>query len=224
MSLAHVIPRPQAGESLRAGEPTGFAALDTVLPTGGWPRGALTELIFERPGIGEISLIAPALARVSETSGVALVGAPFQACAPGWAQHRILLSQLLLVNATDAADKLWAAGQSLRSGAFGAVLLWASGSLHDRDLRRLQLAAEDGKALAFLFRGPMAARQASPAALRMKLSAAPSGSGLAIDILKCRGGAPRSLQLALPGRAGRRDTGAHSNVVAMPLPAARGAR
>ena len=45
--------------------PTGFAMLDEALPGGGWPRGALTEILPARTGIGEISLLAPALTRLS---------------------------------------------------------------------------------------------------------------------------------------------------------------
>ena len=48
--------------------PTGFAELDEQLPGGGWPRGALTEILLEREGIGELRLLLLALARVSATS------------------------------------------------------------------------------------------------------------------------------------------------------------
>lgn len=43
---------------------TGFAALDAVLPGGGWPAGALTELLLPHPGVGEWRLLAPVLAAV----------------------------------------------------------------------------------------------------------------------------------------------------------------
>ncbi len=185
--------------------PTGFAALDAALPGGGWPRGALTEVIHGRAGIGELGLLAPALARISEKKGVALISAPYQVCGPGWAQREINLSQLLMVQAADPADRLWAASQSLRSGAFGAVLLWLDGSAAEKDLRRLQLAAEGSDALAFLFRPLAVVRQASPAALRLRLSA-----GLNVDILKSRGGSPRSIFLR---------TAPHA--VAVPAPATR---
>ncbi|HRG72580.1 MAG TPA: SOS cell division inhibitor SulA, partial [Thauera aminoaromatica] len=36
--------------------PTGFSALDAELPGGGWPAGALIELLADRPGVGELSL------------------------------------------------------------------------------------------------------------------------------------------------------------------------
>jgi hypothetical protein len=54
-----------------------------------------------------------------------------------------------------------------------------------QQLRRLQLAAETGAAIGFVFRPLGAASQASPAALRLSVSA--SANGPRIDILKCRG-------------------------------------
>jgi len=44
--------------------PSGFAALDAMLPGRGWPGNALTEIVLEREGIGEIRLTLPALARL----------------------------------------------------------------------------------------------------------------------------------------------------------------
>ena len=44
-----------------AGQPTGHAALDAALPGGGWPPRALTELLLPADGVGEISLLFPAL-------------------------------------------------------------------------------------------------------------------------------------------------------------------
>ena len=41
--------------------PTGFRALDRELPGGGWPRGALTEILGSQEGIGELQLVLPAL-------------------------------------------------------------------------------------------------------------------------------------------------------------------
>lgn len=186
---------------------TGFAALDAALPGGGWPGGALTELIHGRDGIGELSLLAPALARASEASGVALIAAPYLPCGPAFAQHDINLAQLLMVQAPAAEDRLWAAGQALRSRAFGAVLLWLQGPVADRDLRRLQLAAEEGAALAFLFRPLAALRQASPAALRLRIEARGQ-----LHILKVRGGAPRTVHLHPHSRP-------DSHAVALPAPA-----
>jgi hypothetical protein len=88
---------------------------------------------------------------------------------------------------------VWAAEQLLREGA-AAVLLW-SAVQQARALRRLQLAAETGGACAFLYRSPSTLRNASPAALRIALSAA--GEDVRVDIVKVRGGHPHALTLPL---------------------------
>ena len=54
---------------------SGFAALDAQLPGGGWPHGVLTELLLPQPGIGELRLLAPALAALGHGAGSGSVGA-----------------------------------------------------------------------------------------------------------------------------------------------------
>jgi len=76
----------------------------------------------------------------------------------------------------------------------GAVLLW-SAIREDRALRRLQLAAEAGRACAFLYRSPSMLSNPSPAALRIALSAA--GEDVRADIVKVRGGHSQALTLPL---------------------------
>ena len=44
--------------------PSGFAELDALLPGGGWPAGAFTELVPSRHGLGELSLLMPALEKL----------------------------------------------------------------------------------------------------------------------------------------------------------------
>ena len=55
----------QLGHLGRAGSvpalPTGHDALSAELPGGGWPVGALTELLLADPGVGELRLLRPAL-------------------------------------------------------------------------------------------------------------------------------------------------------------------
>ena len=59
------------GDSLnRAGTPvvsSGFKELDAELPGGGWPAGALTEILPAHEGIGELRLLGPALADLSRS-------------------------------------------------------------------------------------------------------------------------------------------------------------
>ncbi len=178
---------------------TGFEALDRELPGGGWPAGALTELLHEREGIGELRLVAPALARLS-TAGrwIAWVAPPHLPYAPALAAAGIRLSRLLVIGNTSPRDSLWAAEQALRAGSIGAVLFWPNDP-DSRALRRLQLAAEAGGSVGLLYRPLRAADEASPAALRVAL--APQEDALSIRILKRRGAAatiPFRLRFSAP--------------------------
>ena len=66
--------------------PSGHAELDAELPGGGWPRGNLTEILVDRGGLGEMSLLLPALSRLSAAGGwLALVAPPWLPHAPAWA-------------------------------------------------------------------------------------------------------------------------------------------
>src|SRR2546430_13734680 len=71
ISFAALLDRPDIwrGDSLsRTGAPTlpcGFPGLDAELPGGGWPAGALTEILLAHEGIGELRLLGPALAGLS---------------------------------------------------------------------------------------------------------------------------------------------------------------
>jgi hypothetical protein len=166
--------------------PTGFAELDEQLPGGGWPRGALTEILVEREGIGELRLLLPALARVSEQSRwQAWVSPPHLPYAPALAAAGVKLKQLLVANPQSATDAWWTAEQALRSGSCSAVLAWLR-LPDERRMRRLQLGAESGHAWGVLFRSASAAQERSPAALRLRLEA--TVDGLAVHILKRRGG------------------------------------
>lgn len=198
--------------------PSGFTALDEVLPGGGWPRGALTELVPKRRGIGELALLAPALAQLTRQGKfVALIAPPHLPYAPALAASGIVLSRCTLIRPGGPEDTLWAVQQALRSGAFSAVLAWLGMSGHRR-LRRLQLAAEEGKAWGAVY--TVCGRTSdtgSPAPLRLGLDT--TAGRLEVSILKRRGGwvAPVVLDIrraldcpslprlplagALPGRA-----------------------
>lgn len=182
--------------------PTGFAELDAVLPGGGWPAGALTEIYPERPGTGELRLVTPAAARLTQSGRwLMLIAPPYIPYAPALASHGVRLSRVILVRTAAIEEGLWACEQALRSRGCGAVLAWLDRA-PERSLRRLQLAAEGNDALALLFR-PARAIPASPAALRLHVSK--SQSRTLVRILKRRGsGVPAPIALDLYGTlAGR---------------------
>ncbi len=175
----------RAAPSTGTGMPTGFAALDAVLPEHGWPRGALTELLLPADGVGEIALLLPALSRMTAAGGrVVLVAPPFVPYAPAWRAGGVDLGLLAVVEAS-GRDALWAFEQCLRSGACAAVLGWPHGA-DDRALRRLQVAADSGDCCAFALRERRHAINASPAALRLEYLPADD----AWQVRKCRGAQP----------------------------------
>ncbi|MDE2460088.1 MAG: translesion DNA synthesis-associated protein ImuA [Gammaproteobacteria bacterium] len=150
---------------------TGYPPLDELLAWGGWPAGKLIEIIPEAIAIGELTLLLPTLADITrEGRAVVLVDPPYVPYAPALTQHHVVLDRCLITQSRDHKDPMWTAEQCLKSGACGAVVLWEQALLNDRHLRRLQLATESGACLAFLFRCPRAATQASPAALRLLLA------------------------------------------------------
>jgi cell division inhibitor SulA/protein ImuA len=169
---------------------SGFSRLDAELPGGGWPRGALTELLAEREGIGELGLLLPTLAALTGAGQtVVLIAPPHGAHAPAWAAAGIRLDGLRLVFPRRPRDALWTGVETLRCGGVAATLLWLDelfrGGLPANSLRRLQVAAGEGGGAAFCLRPAQFAAAASPAPLRLQLQAA--GKQLRVTLLKRRG-------------------------------------
>jgi protein ImuA len=198
----------QVGQQRGVVVPSGFAALDAELPGGGWPARALTELLLPHLGIGEVRLLAPALAAVQRDGrNVMLFDPPAALC--GWtlAALGLDLRHLVVVQARQplqgdrcqgkegpalarpvlpASDVLWALEQALKSGHVGAVLAWLPARARPEAVRRLQLAAQAHDGPAFLLRDLQAL--ARPSAAPLRLSLAPTGpDALALRIVKRRG-------------------------------------
>jgi hypothetical protein len=182
--------------------PTGFQALDSELPGGGWPRGALTEILGSQEGIGELALLLPALGALTWAGKrVIWLAPPHLPYAPALAAAGVNLAQLAVVRAPGRRDALWAAEQALRSGSCHALLGWLRRSSYD-DLRRLAVAAEGSSTFVALFRPREAAAESSPACLRLALE--PDGDALSLHILKRRGmpaAAPLRLAVKRPVHA-----------------------
>ena len=173
---------------------SGYPKLDHALPGGGWPRNALTEILLEHYGTGELKLLMPALATLSqppdeagEAGWIAWIAPPFQPYPPALEQWGVNLERVLIVHPKNATEALWAAEQALSSGNCAAVLLWSE-TLDDAASRRLQLAAEKGQSWAIAFRSLKALKQPSAAALRIRVRVGEQGTEL--GILKSRGGRP----------------------------------
>lgn len=174
----------------RPGIATGFVALDRELPGGGWPAGALTEVLHARAGVGEMRLLLPALGRLARAgSPVFLLDPPWHPYAPAFAGGGIPPERLIIIRPRRPADTLWAGEQILKGLSDGALVAWPR-ALRAPDARRLQLAVEGKPVLAVLMRSPAAAAEVTPAALRIALEADPRAGphALAVRLLKRRGG------------------------------------
>lgn len=201
--------------------PTGFGTLDARLPGGGWPRSGLIEILVSRFGVGELTLLLPTLAALTRrpmARWCVWVAPPLEPFAPSLAAHGIALDRLLVVRRPaaqrprtrdrhDPRDRhnlngprgssnyiLWALEQSLGSGACDIAMAWTKRP-RTKEIRRLQLASERGRALGVLFRPKQAARESSHAVLRMAIE--PSAHGVRVTLLKSKGGVRGSFDLDL---------------------------
>jgi cell division inhibitor SulA/protein ImuA len=150
----------------------------------------------DRAGIGELSLLLPALRHLSETrvSTVAWLNPPHLPYPPALTERGLGLTRVLVSRPLAGPKVLWAMEQALRSGACGAVLAWTeAGDAHA--LRRLKLAANEGGGLGFLFRSLRYHAQPSPATVRVALRS--EDAALVVELLKVQGGKAATFKLSL---------------------------
>lgn len=190
----------QMGASKARATPSGYRSLDRELPNSGWPASVLIELLLSQNGIGELRLLAPTLAALTQAGKtVILLAPPHIPFAPALAELGLDLQHVLLIQTDKPMDRIWAVEQTLKSASFGALLCWLPQARPDH-LRRLQLAAASGEGLCFVFRPAAAQRESSPAPLRITCRASSCGR-MEIDIIKRRGpvfGQPIVLPLPVP--------------------------
>ncbi len=195
--------------SIRATLSSGHEALDAQLPGGGWPVGALTELLLDQPGHGEWRLLGPLLAALGRHGGRwVVIAPPLRPHGPALQALGLDLAQGLWIDAASDADAAWAAEQALKSverassssgpggshtagNARTAVLWWsdeAAAALPTATLRRLHLAVQASEALLFVLRPAARAGRSTPAPLRLHASVDPDQpTRLRLRILKRRG-------------------------------------
>lgn len=163
---------------------TGHSILDRELPGKGWPQSTFTELLVQQAGIGEMHLLRPVLAQLSQHRRIALVQPPYLPNSAACKFMDLSCPNLLWIRAPSTADALWSTEQILRNGSCGAVLLWQT-NIRDEALRRLNLAAQTTETFFWLVRPMSAAADASPAPLRLALR--PAAGGISTHIIKRRG-------------------------------------
>jgi protein ImuA len=187
---------------------SGHAGLDGVLPGGGWPARVLTELLLPHAGVGELRLLAPALAALQRNQrSLMWFDPPAMPCAWALSALGLDVQQLVVVRSRQplkgpararlpAADVLWALEQALKSGHLGAALAWLPARLPADALRRLQLAAQAHDGPVFLLRDVNERSRPSAAPLRLLLASA-GADRLRLTVLKRRG-PPVAAPILLP--------------------------
>jgi protein ImuA len=173
--------------------PSGCQDLDQLLPDHGFHRGTLVEWLAAESGGGAETLALAAARSFCREGGVLVVlDSARELYPPAIARLGIDLEQLIVVQALNPADNLWALDQSLRCLAVAAVLAWPA-RLDGHTFRRLQLAAEEGGGLGLFVRPPAAEHEPSWADVRLRVEPLPgegsSGRRLRIHLLRSRGGA-----------------------------------
>ena len=161
-----------------------FSALE-----GGIARGSLVEF-FGKPGCGKTELVLRFLAENPDLKG-AWVEQNFSIYPPAFPQFQVELDRILFVEATPnpratrAGSKaaLWATHQILKSQLFGAIVL-TEVSIHETELRRLQLASEKSQSIIFLLKDNPTQRRHWPIAIQAEVIRGEEGK---IHILKSKG-------------------------------------
>lgn len=167
--------------SQQSGYPSGFSELDRHLADNGWPQQGVCEFLCHGAGQGELSIILPLLKRFlcttqiksldnSEFSDpiVLLVAPPFIPYPQALELQGIDVQRLVWLDSHDRKEQLWAIEQALSSGTVPLVLAWLD-NLSITESRRLQLAAEKGKSLCFLYLPLKVANDSHPVTLRLSL-------------------------------------------------------
>lgn len=182
-------------ETVIPATPSGYPELDAELPGGGWPLGALTEILYPVTGVGELRLILPALASLSQQDDrwQLWLNPPLPPCAPSLQHWGFNIQRLLLAQAPTPADLCHSLEKSLQSGGCQGAVVWLK-SLDKALMRRIQLAAESAQVPVFMLRPEGFRKQPSIAALRLHWQA-----NQQLDILKRKAGWPiQGLTLTLP--------------------------
>jgi len=164
---------------------TGFDQLDKELPQHGWPQDELSEFLSPQWGMGELQLLSPALATLSQQQRwIVWVSPPWQPYGPALVQQGVNVNNLLLIHVNNDKERLWAMETCLQSGACSLVLGWPHKIL-PQQIKRLHLAAKKGRGWCLLMRHSDYAQHPSPAPLRM--TARMSGAHFELCLIKRRG-------------------------------------
>lgn len=152
---------------------TGLNELDQLLPEKGLMPGTLSEWISAHEGSGAMTLAMLVAKQIQTTGPLVVVDQSRQFYPTAMAALGIDLQNTMFVHPKTRADELWAVEQSLRCEGIAAVVFQLQ-HLRTPEFRRLQLAAESGRAIGLLLRPAIARRHSGWADVRLMVKALPS--------------------------------------------------
>lgn len=169
---------------------SGFPALDTLLPGGGFTGGTLVEWIGA--GQGGLTLALLIAARLTHGRAIAVVGDRIYP--PAAAALGVPLERTIVVRPPDARMNFWAWEQSLRCEGI-AVTLGRLREANEGVMRRLQQASAAGGGVGFVIRDKDCQTATMWADLRLRVRPVPEaeqpgwGEGwrLRVEMLRVRG-------------------------------------
>lgn len=168
--------------------PSGFLEIDEKI--NGWPLGTLIEIVPQQIGIGEFSILLPALARLSQGSRwILLVCPPYIPYAPFLSNMGLDTSKVIVTHAETINDAGWCMEKGLQSNACSAVIGWLP-QITEKIIRRLQLTLEEKNVLGIFFTKPTTRHKNNPAPWRFILRK--KNHEMLVEIPKRRGGGPIS--------------------------------
>ena len=176
----------ELGQGRRSVVSSGWASFDAELPGGGWPRGAVTEVLATQPSVLEWRLLSPALRQIVAAGGqVVVIGPARHPHLPGLLHEGLDERQLVWIRAEAPSERMWVTEQLIRSNAAGAIVAWLPQARQEQ-LRRLQVGALACEGLVFLCRPTSARHEASASPLRVHASVGLDWE-LKVNVFKRRG-------------------------------------
>jgi len=180
--------------------PTSYPELDEQLPGGGWPIGAIVEILYTQPHRGEVRMILPALKYLGnqDSRWQIWLNPPDRPHGPGLLSWGVPIEQTLVCPDLKPKDLSWTMDQCVQHRGCSVLLVWTE-HMDPAQLRRLQLTAENRRMTLFLFRKIGKSNNLPYPRLKLRVSAASCFSKIRVDIIKRRPGWPlNGLEFEIP--------------------------
>lgn len=147
---------------------TGLEPLNATLTGGGWPSHMLIEWLTEQPESLPIHCALHTWRQHQDDRWMVCVNPPHTPCAEALLQQGLNPQRIDCVQCAEQ-ESAWCLEQLAQSACIASIVAWSAGAYHTTQLRRLQLACQQGQTQLFLVRDTTVRNHASPAPMRAQL-------------------------------------------------------